>query len=153
MHELSAIVEAKDRTHNDAQGDGLHFRLDGEDTSDWPPFYCLVGNFTHDFAVSVHALAMKRRHQEFSVLGVSGAVKDKDGMLPHHRLHNRASLTSWELVWITGENFLHSFRVAEKDQLWIEREADRKTVAEALGAVLHERNWAENPVQELNPCG
>src|SRR5262249_41598149 len=115
-----------------------------------------VGDLADRLAVGLHPLAVEGRHHKASLVEMTGAIQEEQGVLAEERQERGVGLTGPEVVVVAGEDLLHRFGVAEEDDrrpvahVTEDRQPDREAVAVARRALLHERDGPADPVVELD---
>jgi len=130
-----ALGQAKDRAKDDLQGQCLHPRAQAIRLVTRPTLDLGACDLGHELAVALHALAVKGRQQELSLLQVGALVEQQDGMLAEHREQNPVPLTGVVDARIAGEDLFDVDRMRQHDPGSLVEDPQPERVAKARRAL------------------
>src|SRR5215510_10806502 len=153
MDKFFSFINAEDSAQNDIQSDRLHLRLKRKRAAHRPTHNGTIRDLAHHLSIRLHALTVKRRHHELSLVHMPCAVQQKHRVLPNERFQNRTRFAGRKFFWVAGKDLFHRLRMTKKHERWISWETDGKAVAIPARAFLHEWNWSVDPGEELQNRG
>ena len=148
--ERRSLRDAEHGPHDHVEREGLHVGVDRKRLPERPPIDRAVRDVAHDRAVRLHPFAVERRHQEPPLREVPRAVEDEERVIAEQPEERAVRLAGAQPIGVGREDLADRVGMAEEDEGRVGGKADREDVAEAPGAVLHERNRPVHPVEELD---